>query len=324
MKVLVSLGIPEIGIQLLREAGLDVTVWANDIPMTQEQLIRESQKQDALLSSSIYKLDHHFLQACQHLKIISQFSAGYDNIDLEEATRLNIPFANAPHGLTDATADVAFGLLLAVSRKMFYLHKTIEAGQWGHFRPRAHLGQEPKNKTLGIFGLGKIGVAFAKRCKGAYDMQVLYHNRSKNPEAEALLAARYVNFNELLKSSDIISVHAALNDQTRGIFNYKAFQAMKPSSIFINTARGAIHNEEDLIKAMKEKQIWGAGLDVTNPEPMLPDNPLLFMENVAITPHIGSATVNARDQMSKAAAENIIAFVKGNRVPNLINNPRVS
>lgn len=318
MKVLVSINIPDIGVQLLRDAGFEVTAWSTDLPMTREQLLEACLNHDALLSSSIYKLDRDFLQACQHLRIISQFSAGYDNIDLEEAQRLGIPFANAPNAMTDATADVAFGLLLAVARKLFFLHKKIINGQWGHFRPKAHLGQELTNKTVGILGMGNIGTAFAKRCKGAYDMEVLYHNRTRNAPAEATLGARYVSFEALLQSSDIISVHAGLNDQTRGLFDYQAFAAMKPSAIFINTARGGIHNEPDLIRALNDQQIWGAGLDVTNPEPMKPDNPLLNMENVAVTPHIGSASVIARDEMARLAAMNIIEFARGEEVGNLV------
>lgn len=318
MKVLVSLDIPEIGVQLLRDEGLEVTAWAHDHPMTQEQLLEASLKHDALLSSSIYQLDKHFLQRCKHLKIISQFSAGFDNIDLVEANQLGIPFANAPNAMTDATADVAFGLMLAVSRKLFFLYKTVMLGEWGHFRPKAYLGQELKHKTVGVFGLGNIGMAFAKRCKGAYDMDILYHNRKPNLEAEKALGARYVSFEELLQRSDVLSVHSVLNEQTRYIFNYDVFQRMKPTAIFINTARGGIHNQADLTKALQEGLIWGAGLDVTDPEPMAPNDPLLKMENVAITPHIGSATVNARDEMSRLAALNIIAFARGEKIPNLV------
>lgn len=321
MKVLVALNIPEKGIEMMKEEGLDVTVWTEDTPMSQDQLIEECQKYDALLSTSNYELDSLFFKKCSHLKIISQFSVGYDNIDVKEATKLKIPVGNAPNAMTDATADIAFALMLTVSRKMFYMHKTIlNKYEFEYFRPKANLGFELKNKTVGILGLGRIGFEFAKRCKGAYNMNIIYHNRNRNYEAEELLNARHVTFNELLMESDILSVHCALTNETKGKFNYEAFKKMKSSSVFINTARGGIHNEEDLIRALNEKEIWGAGLDVTNPEPMLHNNPLLFMENVAVTPHIGSATVEARNEMSKLAAENIIAFFKGNKIPNIINN----
>ena len=177
---------------------------------------------------------------------------------------------------------------------------------------------ELKGKTLGIFGLGRIGTAFAKRCVGAYDMKVLYHNRSRNVESENQLGATYVSFDNLLKESDILSVHCALTAATEEKFNKGAFRRMKPSAIFINTARGGIHNELDLIKALQSKTIWGTGLDVTNPEPMKHDNPLLQMENAAIVPHIGSATVEARNEMSRLAAINIIEFYRGEPITNRV------
>ncbi len=318
MKVLVSLNIPEIGIEMLREAGLEVTTWTNDLPMDREQLIAATRQHDILLSSSIYDLDADFLARNKHLKLISQFAVGYNNIDLGRAAALGITVANTPNAMTDATADIAFGLLLAVSRKMFHMHKMIIKDEWGHFRPQAHLGIELRGKTVGILGMGRIGAAFAHRCAGAYGMKVLYHNRSRNTEAENDIGAEYVSFGELLERSDIISVHCALTKETQGKFDKGAFDKMKPSSIFINTARGGIHNENDLIEALRDKRIWGAGLDVTHPEPMLYDNPLLQMENVAVVPHIGSATVEARNEMSRLAALNIIQFSKGGPLDNLV------
>lgn len=187
------------------------------------------------------------------------------------------------------------------------------------FRPKAHLGVELKNKTLGIFGLGRIGMEMAKRCKGAYNMHIIYCNRSQNSLAEELLQARKVSFDELLAQSDVLSVHCSLTDETREIIDRLAFEKMKRTAIFINTARGAIHNEEDLFDALKNNVIWGAGLDVTNPEPMKSDHPLLSMENVAILPHIGSSTIEARNAMSRLCAENIIQGLRGNRLPNIVN-----
>ena len=159
----------------------------------------------------------------------------------------------------------------------------------------------------------------AIRCKGAYNMKIIYCNRKPNTEVEKLLGATYVNFEQLLQESDILSVHSALNDETRNIFNKNTFAKMKPGSIFINTARGGIHNENDLLEALNTGVIWGAGLDVTNPEPTNSNNPLLSMPNVAILPHIGSATVEARNEMSRLAAVNIIEFYKHNNIPNIVN-----
>ncbi|MFC2147275.1 2-hydroxyacid dehydrogenase [Bacteroidota bacterium] len=318
MKVLVSLNIPPIGIEMLRNEGLEVTVWADDNPMTDEQLMLATQKHDILLSTSTYKIDSVFLESNKHLKLISQFAAGYDNINLKKAAELDIPIANTPNAMVDATADIAFALMLAVSRKMFFMHKKIIDNDWGPFRPQANLGMELKEKTIGIFGMGRIGTEFAKRCAGAYDMKILYHNRNRNKEAEKNLKATYVSFDDLLKQSDVLSVHCALTAATKNRFNYDAFSKMNSNSIFINTARGGIHNEKDLIKALQDRSIWGAGLDVTNPEPMAANNPLLQLENVAITPHIGSATIEARNEMSRLAALNIIQFARGEEVQNRV------
>jgi glyoxylate reductase len=319
INILVSREVPAKGIDLLRNSGFFVTIWPLDRPMTPSELIEEGKKNNALICLSADKIDKNFLNECKHLDIISQFAAGYDNIDLAEATRLGIPVGNAPDAMSDATADIAFGLMLAVSRKFFYMHKTIAKGEWKFFRPMANLGMEMKHKTLGVFGLGRIGMEMAKRCRGAYEMNIIYHNRGRNETAEKTLNAKRVSFEELLQQSDVLSVHSVLNEETRGIFNKTAFDKMKATSIFINTSRGGVHNEQDLIDALNNGKIWGAGLDVTNPEPMKPGNPLLDMENVAILPHIGSATIEARTEMSRQAAVNVIEFYKGNRIPNWLN-----
>jgi glyoxylate reductase len=319
IKVLVSRVFPKVGIDLLKEQGYGVTVWRNERPMTQAELIEKSKGHTALFCTMSEEINKRFLDRCGHLDIISQFAVGYDNIDIEEATQIGIPVCNTPDVLSDATSDVAFGLMINVSRKMFHLHKSIAKGDWKFFRPSADLGIELKNKTLGIFGLGRIGTEMAKRCIGAYNMKVIYNNRSRNLKAEEELGARYVTFGELLSESDVISVHTSLNKESAGKFDKKAFAEMKPTSIFINTARGAIHNEKDLVSALKSGVIWGAGLDVTNPEPMNPLNPLLSMENAAILPHIGSGTIETRNKMSQIAAGNIIGFYKGEKLPNLVN-----
>ena len=319
IKILITRDFPDIAAELLRSEGFSVTAWNEDRPMTQEELISKAKTHNALLCSGGDKVDVKFFGECSHLDIISQYAVGYDNINIPEANRLGIPIGYTPDVLTDATADIAFGLMIAVSRKMFYLHKTILQGEWKYFRPRANLGIELKNKTLGILGLGRIGFEMCMRCKGAYNMDIIYHNRNRNPKAEDQLNARYVDFDTLLSNSDVISVHCSLTGDTKDLFSKTAFGKMKPTSIFINTSRGQVHNETDLIDALKTGKIWGAGLDVTNPEPMRPDNPLLSMENVAVLPHIGSATMETRDNMARLAAENIIEYYKNNRVPYLVN-----
>ena len=287
--------------------------------MKPDELIEEGRKANAMITLNTDIISADFLTECKHLDIISQFAAGYDNIDIAEATSMGIPIGYSPGAMSDATADIAFGLMIAVSRKMFYHHKTIAKGEWEYFRPKEHLGFELKNKTLGILGLGRIGTQMALRCKGAYNMKIIYCNRKPVFEVEKLLDASFVSFEELLQQSDVLSVHCSISDETKELFNKNTFAKMKPGSIFINTARGGIHNEQDLIDALKQETIWGAGLDVTNPEPMHADNPLLSMPNVAILPHIGSATVEARNEMSRLAAMNIIEFYKHNNVLHIVN-----
>lgn len=319
MKVYVTRVIPEIGSQMMKDAGITVSQWTEKRNMTREEFIARCKESDALLSAGTNSIDKDFLNECSHLKVISLFSVGYDRVDIAEASRLKIPVGNTPDVLSAATADVAFLLMLAVSRKAFYLHQKIINGGWGFSDPTADLGIELKGCTLGIWGLGKIGTEMARRCVGAYEMKVIYCNRHNNIEAERELNAGKVSFDELLEQSDVLSIHTALTDETKGKFSKDAFDKMKNTAIFINTARGSIHNEEDLTEALKNGSIWGAGLDVTNPEPMRADNPLLQLPNVAILPHIGSATKQARDGMAVIAAKNIIAGLQGKRLPYPVN-----
>ena len=319
MKVFISRKIPAPGLQFLREAGIEISEWTVKRDLTPNELIEHCKTAQALLSAGGNRIDKSFLESASHLKVISLHSVGYDNVDVPAATAMKIPIGNTPGVLSDATADIAFLLILATSRKAFYMHKTIQQGQWGFFEPTANLGIEIRGKTLGIFGLGKIGFELAKRCAAAFGMKIIYHNRGRHIEAERELNASWVGFGELLEKSDVLSVHTALTAETKGRFNKEVFSAMKRNAIFINTARGGIHNEADLTEALEKGIIWGAGLDVTNPEPMRPDHPLLFMPNVCVLPHIGSATEEARGAMSLIAAKNVVAGLRGERLPFPVN-----
>ncbi|MCZ4225438.1 2-hydroxyacid dehydrogenase [Pedobacter rhodius] len=318
MKVFITGNIAESGIELLKENNIAITQWKENRQINRGELIEVCQGFDALVSVGPNKIDADFLNACKHLKVVALHSVGFDNVDIKIAKQLNIPIGNTPGVLSGATADTAFLLMLAVSRKAFYLHKKIIKGQWENYEPTPELGIELNGKTLGVFGMGKIGLEMAKKCIGAYGMRVIYHNRHKNEAAENEIGAKYVSFEELLEQSDVLSVHTALTPETKGKFNLSVFEKMKPQSIFINTARGGIHNESDLITALNEKLIWGAGLDVTNPEPMNADNPLLNMESVAVLPHIGSATAETRSAMANLVARNIIAGLKGEKLPHQV------
>jgi glyoxylate reductase len=319
MKVFITRKIPDPGLEFLREAGVEIREWTTLRDLTQTELIEHCKQADALLSAGFNKIDKFFLETASHLKVISLHSVGYDNVDVAAATAAKIPIGNTPGVLSDATADLAFLLILATSRKAVYMHNTIPRGEWGFFEPTANLGVELRGKTLGVFGMGKIGFELAKRCSAAFGMNTLYHNRGRHEEAEKVLAAKRVSFPELLDRSDVLSVNTALTPETKGIFNRESFAQMKRSAIFINAARGSIHNEEDLKEALEKGIIWGAGLDVTDPEPMRKDHPLLFMPNVCVLPHIGSATIEARAAMSLIAAKNIVAGLKGERLPFIVN-----
>lgn len=321
-KVLVTVKIPETGIEMLKDAGVDLTLWEEDRPMTGEELLRESKGHEILLCTLTDKITRGFLTASPQIRMVSQLAVGFDNIDVAAATELGIPVGNTPDVMTEATADIAFGLMIATARKMFFHHKRILAGQWDYFRPTGHLGMELTGKTLGVVGMGRIGMAMARRCRGAYGMKVLYHSRSANEEAEGELGAKRTDFHTLLAQSDVVSVHTVLNAETRGLFNARAFEMMKREALFINTGRGPLHNETDLRRALESGQIGGAGLDVTDPEPMDRDNPLLAMETVCILPHIGSATVEARNGMSALAAKNIMDYIRTGR-PGFLVNPDV-
>lgn len=318
MNVFITSIVQPAGVQLIEDAGHTVTQWQEKRKLEGQELIDICKQYDALMCTSS-TLDAVFFEACKHLKVIALHSVGFDNVDIAAATRAGIPVSNTPGVVSESTADTAFLLMLAASRKAFYLHKKILNGKWGFTEPTVDLGIELKGKTLGIFGLGKIGIELARLCKGAYKMPVIYHNRHHNVEAENELQAEKVSFEELLRRSDVLSVHTNLTPDTKGKFDKTAFAQMKPSSIFINTARGGMHNEEDLLEALQNGTIWGAGLDVTNPEPMRADHPLLQLPTVAILPHVGTATVETRDAMAMRAATNIVAGLKGEKLPYIIN-----
>ena len=319
MNIFITREICSPGMELLKNKGYNLNVWRERRDITPRELIENCNHADALLSAGSNIINAGFLKACAHLKVISMHSVGYDNVDIKEATRLKIPVGHIAHILSEPTADVALLLMIAVSRKAFSNYQRILDGKWDFFEPTKHLGMNLKGRTLGIFGMGNIGFQMAKRGKSIYNMDVIYCSRTQKEIAEKELNARRVSFQELLKESDVLSLHSTLNRSTKGKFDMAAFKQMKPVSIFINTSRGAVHNEKDLIEALQQKLIWGAGLDVTDPEPMDKNNPLLRMPNVAVTPHIGSATLETRNAMSVIAAENIIAAFEGRRIPYPVN-----
>ncbi|MBE8712342.1 2-hydroxyacid dehydrogenase [Sphingobacterium hungaricum] len=319
MNVFISKNIPSQAVELLKNNGFEIDINSDDKNLSQEELIAACKQHDFLLNIGHANLDSHFFSSCPNLKGIALASVGYDHVDINAATRAGVAVSNTPDVLSEATADIAFLLLLAVSRKAFGRAREIPAGEWKDFSFLHELGIDLSGKTLGIYGLGRIGYELARKAKAAFNMNIIYYNRSKNPKAEKDLDAKYVNFDDLLTKSDAISVHTNLSPETEFRFNKDVFKRMKSSAIFINTARGKIHNEKDLIEALETHEIWGAGLDVTDPEPMSKDNPLLNMTNVCVLPHIGSATIETRTKMATLAANNLIAAAKGKQMPQVVN-----
>ncbi|SIS63305.1 Lactate dehydrogenase [Chryseobacterium ureilyticum] len=319
MKVFINKRIPEIGVEILKQAGLQITLPENE-NLSYEEWLKYCQNADVILNiGGDFKYDKAFFDACPNIKAIALYSVGFDHVDIREANQRSIPIGNTPDVLSRATSDVAFLLMQSVARRASYNFQKVKEGNWGAFDPLHALGQELYGKTLGIFGLGRIGYQMAEKCRKAFDMEIIYHNRSHNEEAEIALGAKYVSFDELIRNSDVLSIHANFTPEHKNLFNYSVFEKMNPNAIFINTARGGFQNEQDLYKALTEGKIWGAGLDVTNPEPMSADNPLLELSNVCVLPHIGSATIEARNGMARLAAENIVAFFNGDKMPYCAN-----
>ncbi|MBB4804475.1 lactate dehydrogenase-like 2-hydroxyacid dehydrogenase [Flavobacterium nitrogenifigens] len=320
MNVFINKNIPEAGIKLLQKKGINLTINPTENVLSREEFIKICQQNDALLSvGTATLLDEDFFKKCPNLKGIALFSVGFDSVHIPSANSRKIPVGNTPDVLSRATSDVAFLLMQSVARKSFFNNKRILNDEWGSFNPLANLGQELYGKTLGIFGLGRIGFEMAQKCKAAFGMNIIYHNRSRKEDAEKELDAKYVDFETLLAESDILSVHANYTAENNELFNKNTFAKMKPNSIFINTARGKFQNEDDLFDALTKNIIWGAGLDVTNPEPMKSSNPLLSLPNCCILPHIGSATYEARNGMAICAAQNIIALFENKKMPFCVN-----
>ncbi|WP_426482456.1 2-hydroxyacid dehydrogenase [Chryseobacterium sp. R2ACT005] len=319
MKVFINKKIPETGIKMLEEAGLEITVPEKE-NLSYEEWLNYCKNTDTIVSiGAEFKYDKNFFEACPNVKAIALYSVGFDHVDIKEATKRNIPVGNTPDVLSRATSDVAFLLMQSVARRASYNFRKVKDGSWGAFDPLHALGQELYGKTLGIFGLGRIGYEMAEKSKKAFGMNIIYHNRHHNEEAEQELGAAYVSFEELIKNSDVLSVHANFTSEHKELFNESIFEQMKPDAIFINTARGGFHNQKDLYQALVDQKIWGAGLDVTNPEPMSADDPILELSSVCILPHIGSATIEARNGMARLAAGNIIAFSKNEKMPYCAN-----
>jgi glyoxylate reductase len=316
-KVFVTRVIPEKGLKMLREAA-DVRVWEDELPPPREILLKESENVDGLVALLTDRIDTELFDTAKKLKIVSNYAVGFDNIDLDEASKRGIMVTNTPGVLTDTTADLAFTLLMAAARRIIEADRFVRSGRWKTWGPMLMLGQDIYGAKLGLVGLGRIGYAVAKRAKG-FDMDVMYYDLTRNEKAENELGLRFVEMEQLLKEADFVSIHVPLTPETRQLINENTLGLMKETAILINTARGPVVDEEALFDALKNNKIAGAGLDVMDPEPPNKDNPLLKLDNVIIVPHIASASIATRTKMAVMAAQNCIAGLKGDIPPNLVN-----
>lgn len=299
-------------------AVADVEVWPLETPPPYETIVEKAANATALITMLSDRIDAALIDSAPHLKVISQMAVGIDNIAVAHATQKGIIVGNTPGVLTETTADLAWALLMAVARRVVEGHNEVQQGIWRPWGPYVLCGQDVFGATLGIIGLGRIGQAVARRAAG-FSMKILYSNPRRNPEAEARLGAEYVPLDELLARSDYISLNTYLSPQTRHLIGREQLARMKPTAILINTARGAVVDTEALIEALQQGKIAGAGLDVTDPEPINSDSPLLGMPNVVITPHIASAGTHTRQRMSQMIVENVLSALKGERIPYCAN-----
>jgi len=284
---------------------------------------RELKEAYGILGSGL-KVDKQFLMQAPHLKIISNISVGYDNLDIPEITKRKIMATNTPDVLYDSVADTIFGLLLATARRMPELNQMVKSGKWTSKISEEQFGVDVHHKTLGIIGMGGVGSAIAKRAHFGFDMSILYHNRSRNQEVEQTFQATYCSLEDICKQADFICLMTPLTPNTVKLIGEKEFKLMKKSAIFVNGSRGATVDEDALVRALQNREILAAGLDVFTQEPVNPDNPLLSMDNVVTLPHIGSATYETRLKMAKLAAENLVLGLQGKMPPSLINQEVLS
>ncbi len=318
-KVFVARIIPEAKLALLQE-HCEVDLWNEKLPPPREILLEHVKAKNGILSLLTDTIDAQVMDdAGSGLKVISNCAVGFDNIEVDEATARGIPVGNTPEVLTDSTADFAFGLLMAAGRRIVEGDHFVREGRWKTWGLTTLLGIDISGATLGIIGFGRIGRGVAKRGRG-FDMRVLYYDPLYEDDAYAAeIGAEYVDYETLLRESDFISLHTPLNEETYHMINAKTLSQMKPSAILVNTARGAVVDPQALYHALKNGVIRAAALDVTDPEPIPSNHPLMSLDNLIVTPHIASATVETRNKMVQIAIDNLLAGLKGEKLLNCVN-----
>jgi glyoxylate reductase len=316
MKIFVTRKIPEPGLKLLRKHH-EIELNPHDRVLTKEEIIQGIKGKDGLLCLLTDPIDRKVIGSEPNLKMIASYAVGYNNIDIKAATKRGIPVSNTPGVLTDATSDMAWALLFSVARRIVEADKFTRAGKFKGWGPMLMHGQDVANRTLGVIGAGRIGTAFALKSKG-FNMNVLYVDEKKNETLEKEVNAKKVTFDELLKKSDFISLHVPLMPSTHHLIGEKELKMMKKNAVLINTSRGPVVDEKALVFALKEKQIFGAGLDVYEHEPEITEE-LKKLDNIIIQPHSASATIETRTKMAIMAAENMVAGLKGEIPTNCVN-----
>lgn len=321
-KVFITRLIPDEGLKKIRR-NFDVRIWPEEKPPSKQQIIENAKGCQGIVTLLSDPIDKELIEALPDLRVIVQYAVGYDNIDVEAATERGIMVTNTPEVLTEATADLTWALILAAARRVVEADRYVREGQWQvAWGPKMLLGMEVFAATLGIIGMGRIGSAVARRAKG-FSMRILYHSGPEDEisrNAERTMGAIRTDLKTLLRDSDIISIHVPLTEKTKNLIGPKEIASMKAGAILVNTSRGAVVDEKALFNALKEGKLASAGLDVLNHEPIEKDNPLLSLSNVVLVPHIGSASIVARNKMAVMCADNLIAALNGQTPPQLVNS----
>ena len=316
-KVYVTRLLPEEAMERIR-SFCDTKVWEGEVPPGRQVLLEYVRDVEGLLCLLTDKVDAELMNKAPKLRVVSNYAVGYDNVDVVEATRRGIIVTNTPDVLTETAADLAFALMMAAARRIVEGDKLVRAGNWKTWGPLILLGQDIHGATLGIIGFGRIGRAVARRAQG-FGMKSLYYDLRRADEVEKELGVEYAEFERLLTESDFVTVHTNLTTETHNLIGAKELARMKKTAVLVNTARGPIVDNIALFEALRDRKIAFAALDVTEPEPIPSNHPLLSLSNVIITPHIASATVATRTKMGLMAADNLISGLKGQIPPNPVN-----
>jgi len=317
-KVYVTRKVPEQALEILRSVA-EVSVWdREDVPPPRQVILRELAQADGVFSLLTDRIDAEVMAAAPRLKVISNFAVGFDNVDIPAATKRGIVVTHTPDVLTETVADFTVCLMLAAARRLVEADRYTRDGKWKTWEPLLLAGQDIHHATLGLIGLGRIGAAVARRAQG-FGMQVLYYDVVRREDLERSLSITYRSLDDVLRDSDVISVHVPLSEQTRHLIGRAQFALMKNTAVFVNTSRGPVVDQAALTQALASRRIFAAGIDVFEQEPVSPDDPLLKLDNVIVVPHIASASIPTRIRMATLAAENLVAVLQGKRPPNPVN-----